>query len=245
MLDKFSLFFKYKNCTQINLCVKSSYLKNSPKSCGSAWTAKEKRNKTNEIHTTQKYIQNSVKETWTSVNPSSTRSPRPQPRPLDLCYREQRSIPLRRRQRLRKQLILIRVYSSIKSRRGSRESGRVSFGAHDYPAALVTPRWSPFPQTNCRLNGGEIPRRRDPLAVFDLACYVPLHTNRVLFSRTLFFSLSLSFSLFSLFCLGYASVQGGGSPPSRSRESRWGRDLLRFSRRSFSGKSSVTESFSV
>lgn len=140
MLDKFSLFFKYKNCTQINLCVKSSYLKNSPKSCGSAWTAKEKRNKTNEIHTTQKYIQNSVKETWTSVNPSSTRSPRPQPRPLDLCYREQRSIPLRRRQRLRKQLILIRVYSSIKSRRGSRESGRVSFGAHDYPAALVTPR---------------------------------------------------------------------------------------------------------
>lgn len=114
---------------------------------------------------------------------------------------------------LGKQLILIRVYSSIKSRRGSRESGRVSFGAHDYPAALVTPRWSPFPQTNCRLNGGEIPRRRDPLAVFDLACYVPLHTNRVLFSRTLFFSLSLSFSLFSLFCLGYASVQGGGSPP--------------------------------
>lgn len=189
-----------------------------------------------------------VKETWTSVNLcdlSIAASPRAQPRPLDLCYREQRSIPLRRRQRLRKQLILIRVYSSIKSRRGSRESGRVSFGAHDYPAALVTPRWSPFPQTNCRLNGGRLRDTSPPGSsrhVRSRLLRAPAHQSRIIFADT--FLLPLAFPLSLLFLPGIRE-RTGWWPPSKSRESRWGRDLLRFLRRSFTGKSSVTESFSV
>lgn len=138
------------------------------------------------------------------------------------CYRT--TTPCASAAKAEEQLILIRLYSSIKSRRGSREcSRRLSslLRGNDYPAALVTPRWSPFPETNCRLNGGRLRDtwrgRRDPLSPCSISpSTCPCTLIAYLFSRTLFFWDSSFLFFFS---------RGGHS----SRESRW-------KRRAFSGK---------
>lgn len=109
------------------------------------------------------------------------------------CYRT--TTPCASAAKAEEQLILIRLYSSIKSRRGSREcSRRLSslLRGNDYPAALVTPRWSPFPETNCRLNGGRLRDtwrgRRDPLSPCSISpSTCPCTLIAYLFSRTLFF----------------------------------------------------------